>query len=458
MSRKVYRGIFGFLLFIGGLYMVLKSNHYLESKDSQVEYVRINDVDVSLIFEQSDLLPVGEIRLVFQGAGSMYDAINAKDVIANPKNTKEAKAGLANLASGLLNEGTYTLGNIAFADKLESKAITLNVGSGMQTLSFELSFLKEQQDFALSCLVDLLKDPNITQESLAKLKDITKATILRKENDFDYVAHTNLDAIFFENTPMEYPSMGDIASVDSITLEDIQQYLRQNLVLNRLIIVAGGDMQQQELKDQLTKELSFLPVGTKVAKPSITPRKTPKEIVVTKQTQQAYIHFASPFYAKTTENYKTKVMSFVLGSSGFGSRIMEEVRVKRGLAYSAYFSITGGSDVVNYGVGYLQTGLDSKDEALKVVQEVMQEFVSNGITQDELDSAKAFILGSEPLGEETLSQRLQAKFMNYMRNMPLDSHKQDIAKISHLSLKEMNDFIAKHPEILQLSVSIVQDK
>ena len=136
MSRKVYRGIFGFLLFIGGLYMVLKSNHYLEPKDSQVEYVRINDVDVPLIFEQSDLLPVGEIRLVFQGAGSMYDAINAKDVVANPKNTKEAKAGLANLASGLLNEGTYTLGNIAFADKLESKAITLNVGSGMQTLSF----------------------------------------------------------------------------------------------------------------------------------------------------------------------------------------------------------------------------------------------------------------------------------------------------------------------------------
>ena len=148
-------------------------------------------------------------------------------------------------------------------------------------------------------------------------------------------------------------------------------------------------------------------------------------------------------------------MSFVLGGSGFGSRIMEEVRVKRGLAYSAYFSIIGSSDVINYGTGHLQTGLDSKDEALSVVREVMREFVENGITQDELDSAKAFILGSEPLREETLSQRLDAKFGNYFKGLPLDNHKRDIQKIANLTLDEINTFIKSHKEILDLSVSVV---
>lgn len=456
MPKKFYVGVFGFLIFIGGLYMVLKSNNYIESEDSALEYVQINGVNVPLIFEQSDLLPVGKIELVFEGGGSIYDALNAKDALPNPKNAKEAKAGLAHLASAVLNEGTRELGNIAFADKLESKAITLDVGTGAQTLSFDVSFLREHKDFALACLVDLLKNPNTTQESLVKVKEITKATILRKANDFDYVARTNLNAIFFENTPMEYPSMGSEESVDSITLGDIEQYLSQNLVLERLIIVAGGDMEIKELKEQLAKELSFLPLGTKPTKPHIKPRTTPKEIIAHKQTKQAYIHFASPFGAKVKENYKTKVMSFVLGASGFGSRIMEEVRVKRGLAYSAYFSIIGGSDLVNYGVGYLQTGLDSKDKAMKVVQEVMREFIDKGITQEELDAAKAFILGSEPLSEETLSQRLNAKLMNYMRNLPLDNHKKDIAKISRLSLKEINDFIAKRAEILELSISFVE--
>ena len=60
--------------------------------------------------------------------------------------------------------------------------------------------------------------------------------------------------------------------------------------------------------------------------------------------------------------------------------------------------------------------------------------------------------------EETLSQRLNVKLMNYMRNLPLDNHKKDIAKIAHLSLKEINDFIAKHPEILKLSISFVEEQ
>ena len=95
---------------------------------------------------------------------------------------------------------------------------------------------------------------------------------------------------------------------------------------------------------------------------------------------------------------------------------------------------------------------------LSVEKPVMQEFIDKGITQEELDAAKAFLLGSEPLGEETLSQRLNVKLMNYMRNLPLDNHKKDIAKIAHLSLKEINDFIAKHPEILKLSISFVEEQ
>ena len=82
----------------------------------------------------------------------------------------------------------------------------------------------------------------------------------------------------------------------------------------------------------------------------------------------------------------------------------------------------------------------------------------NCLKQAELDSAKAFILGSEPLGEETLSQRLNAKLINYLRDLPLDTHKQDIAKISSLGLDEINAFIKQHKEITNISFSIVQAK
>jgi len=157
------------------------------------------------------------------------------------------------------------------------------------------------------------------------------------------------------------------------------------------------------------------------------------------------------------QEYKAKVAAFILGSSGFGSRLMEEIRVKRGLAYSAY-----GRIVLNrsssYFSGYLQTKLESQEEAKKVVLEVCEEFVKKGVTQKELDDAKMFLLGSEPLRNETLSQRLSRAFNEYYKGLGLGFSKKQLELIEELKLKDLNEFIAKHPELLKLSFAIVTDK
>ncbi len=134
-----------------------------------------------------------------------------------------------------------------------------------------------------------------------------------------------------------------------------------------------------------------------------------------KDTKQAYIYFGAPYFMEvnSTKRVYGKIASFILGSSGFGSRMMEEIRVKRGLAYSAYSRF-----IVNkthsYFSGYLQTKLESADEAKKVVKELVKNFIQNGVTQEELESAKKFFLGSEPLRNETLSQKINRDFRNFM--------------------------------------------
>lgn len=448
---RVFVFIIGIFIVAGGVFIMLKSDKNIEG----VEFVEINGIKVPLIFEKSELLPIGSVQFIFNGGGSAYDWQNASQNFSefSAQDSVQAKAGLASLAASLLNAGTKELGSVGFAEKLESKAVSLRAQTSTRTLSFNLSFLTEYKDFALDCLVELLHSPNATDEEFSKVKTLANTAILAKQNNFDYIAGVNLNKIFFAGTPLGFERT--IESIESLRLSDITQYLHNTIALNRLIIVAGGDMDKEELKQDLRTRLTSLPKGSTVDKPIIKPERNLHYIESKKPTQQAYIYFSSPFNADVSEAYKTKVMSFVLGGSGFGSRIMEEVRVKRGLAYSAYFSIIGSSDVINYGTGHLQTGLDSKDEALSVVREVMREFVENGITQDELDSAKAFILGSEPLREETLSQRLDAKFGNYFKGLPLDNHKRDIQKIANLTLDEINTFIKSHKEILDLSVSVV---
>ncbi|MDX1295916.1 MAG: insulinase family protein, partial [Sulfurimonadaceae bacterium] len=171
-----------------------------------------------------------------------------------------------------------------------------------------------------------------------------------------------------------------------------------------------------------------------------------------------YLYFGSPYAMKVgdDENHMARVATYVLGTGGFGSRLMEEIRVKRGLAYSAYARVSI-SKSNSFFMGYLQTKNESLEEARSTVKEVIADFVEKGITQAELEQAKKFLLGSEPLRVETLSQRLNRTFMEYYKGEELGHSKKELEKIRALELDDLNRFIAKHKEILELSYAIVTD-
>jgi predicted Zn-dependent peptidase len=133
---------------------------------------------------------------------------------------------------------------------------------------------------------------------------------------------------------------------------------------------------------------------------------------------------------------------------------MEEIRVKRGLAYSAYSRLSVAK-TNTYFSGYLQTKLETEAEAKKTVVDVIDTFVRDGVTQSELDQARKFLLGSEPLRVETLSQRLGRTFSEYYQGKPLGYSLQELELIRTLTLDELNDFIKRHAEIKNLSYAIV---
>ena len=108
--------------------------------------------------------------------------------------------------------------------------------------------------------------------------------------------------------------------------------------------------------------------------------------------------------------------------------------------------------------GYLQTKLSTQDEAKDLIQSVVDDFVKNGITQKELDDTKKFLLGSEPLRTETLSQRLGRAYNDYYYDRPLDFAKQQLEKIESVTLEEVNSFIKAHKELSDITFSIVTKK
>jgi len=406
-----------------------------------LDSIKVNGVSIPIIFEKETHLPIVNAQIILRCSGSIEDG---------------KQSGLARLTASILGEGTKKLGSVAFSEKLEERAIHLSTHAGFETFVFEISSLKEQFPYAMTMLKDLLVDPNFTEESLSKVKDQTLGMLSSKESDFDYVANVNLKKLIYKDTPMQEPTAGDSESVKALNLDDVTHFYHEHIDLSNLVIVAGGDIDINAFKKELTAVLETLPVGSKRKLMHFDANGDENNVTVHKKTEQAYIYFGAPLDINSSDSndYKSKVASFILGESGFGSRLMEAVRVKKGLAYSVY-SRYGINKSHSAFTGYLQTKNENLKDAERIVKKVIDNFVKNGATADELEQAKKFLLGSEPLRNETLSQRLNRAFFEYYRGFKLGHSKEVLNKIETLSLRDLNDFIKKHQEITKLSFSVV---
>ncbi|SFV64362.1 Zinc protease-like protein [hydrothermal vent metagenome] len=402
--------------------------------------IKIEKTEVPFIFEEDKNLPIISMQLIFKNSGTLTDT----------------KDGLVKLTAKLLNEGTKKDGSVGFATKLESKAITLSTHAGAETFVIELGSLKSEFAEGIKLIKELIKDPNYTKETLEKIKTQTIGILKRKESDFDYISTLAMKGMVFPNTPLAKASLGTVESVKSIGLDDIKKHITEHLGLQNAIVVMGGDINQTEASTMAKDVLSQLPSVKSIDIKPMTPigKEQIKETKV--KSEQAYIYFGAPFSVayNSKERHLSQVASFILGSGGFGSRIMEDIRVKKGLAYSAYtrFIINKSH---SYFFGYLQTKIESGEEAVKSVKEVVKLFLDKGVTKEELESAKQFILGSEPLRNETLSQRLGRAFQEYYTDRPLGSTVENLKLIEKMTLDELNSFIKRHKEIDKISFSVV---
>lgn len=384
---------------------------------------------VPLVYELDESLKLVSLHLVFKNAGKIACKI----------------PGTAYLLARILEEGAK--GDADFCKKLEIKGIELSAQTGTESFSISLLCLKEHFAYALNMLNELLSAPKFEPECFELVKTKTLGYISASKSNLDHQAKLMLNKLIFENHPFSFSKHGDEESLAKLTLSDIKSFFKENLILENLFIVLGGNAKVEELKLDFTNRGEQKHFGNAYIQSDLH-----KELKM--PSEQAYIYFAAPFYVAGDKHYKAKVATFILGSSGFGSRLMEEIRVKRGLAYSAYAKNT--FSLYKSGVfGYLQTKNENKDKAVELVKKIFFDFTSHGIKKAELESAKNFLLGSESLAKETLFKRLNIAQHEHYMGYKLGHTDRDLESIKALSLKELNAFIAAHTEICSLSFAVI---
>ena len=378
-----------------------------------------------LIYEKNNL-GRSVFELIFKNTGSIY-----------------AKDGVANMTAYMLNKRGTLQKKENFYKDLEEKAVNLNIAASKEFTTISLTFLNEKKNFAIKKLLELLTNPNFTIEALQKSKKELLAKKAQLKNNYDYIANINLFKTIFKDTPLEHPVIGD--NIENISLNDIKEHF-SFFSKESVVFINGGE------KIDINQFLEILP--SKEMKKNLFFKPKQGNITQKEEVEQSYIYFASEYDISNEELFLAKTATFILGAGGFGSRMMEEIRVKRGYAYSAYAQ---NEFQKSYTIlkGHLQTKLENTEESLDLVKSLINDFVDKGVSEEELIQAKNFLIGSEPLRNETLSQRLLRKFKEYYFDLPKDYYTKELELIKNIKLDELNNFIKKHQEIKKLSFSIV---
>lgn len=356
---------------------------------SPMPEVRRFQWDNGLIFIASEQrhLPMIYLRLLIPG-GSRRDP--------------QGKEGLAYLTAASLASGTHTHTALEISQALDFMGASLisNCDEDFSTLS--LKVLKKDLNQGVEWFGDVLLRPSFPQEEMAKKKNEIHAAIQAEKDDPGQVAQRAFLEALFGNTPYGSPPQGKETSIPGINREDAVNHYRTFYRPNNAILVAVGDFDTGQLQSFLKKSLegwASAPLPEENFRADF-PRSRKVVLRDMNITQANIVLGMRGIQRSSPDYYPLSIMNYILGGGGFASRLMEEIRTRRGLAYSVHSAV----DARKYS-GSLQIELQTKNEsareaidlALQEVRKIRQAPVSPG----QLEGARQYLTGSYPLRLDT---------------------------------------------------------
>ena len=330
------------------------------------------------------------------------------------------KRGAINLMTGLLEEGAGDMDARAFAREAEGLASSFRFNVGDDSLSVSTRFLVENQDASVALLKQALQNPRFDPEAIERVRGQVLSGIRSSAKDPNDIARKTMDGLLYGEHPYATSLSGTEESVAALTRDDLIAAHAAVLAQDRIYIGAVGDITPEALGLLLDELLGDLPETGAPMPPRATVTVPSGITVVDFPTPQSVALFAQKGISQKDDDFfAATVLNQVLGGGSFESRLMDEVREKRGLTYGVY-SYLAPMDLAETYQGSVSSANDRIGEAVSVIQDEWSKMAGQGVTEQELDDAKTYITGSYPLrfdGNQTIAGILVGM---QMLDLPID--------------------------------------
>ena len=307
------------------------------------------------------------------------------------------KEGLAELASGLLDEGAGDIDSAAFQQQLTDNGIDYSFDASRDAFTGQMRMLTDQRDLAFRLLHLSLTKPRFDSEPVERIRQQLLVEVDDELSDPSTIGARAISRTMFKGHPYGRPGLGTIDSLRTITAADLHGFVADHFTRDRLHLVVVGDITPDQLKPLLDATFGDLPAKSSlppVADAAIT---APGGVmVVDRDIPQSIINFAQRGIKRDDPDFfAAYVANYILGGGGFSSRLMTEVREKRGLAYGIDTDLL---TLDHAGViwGQVQTVNKRAADTIGIIRAEWQKMKQAGPTSAEVAAAKTYLLGSYP--------------------------------------------------------------
>ena len=365
------------------------------------------------------------------------------------------KRGATSLMVSLLEEGAGERDARAFAKAAEELAASFSYNVSDDAVSISAQFLTENRDAALALLRDSLIAPRFDADAVERVRQQMLSGIASDERDPQAIAGRAFDSRVFGDHPYGQPMDGTTASVTALTRDDLIAAHAGALARDRIHVGAVGDITAGDLAALLDALFAGLPdTGAPLPGPADVALDGGTHVVAF-ETPQSVVRFAQPGIDRDDPDFFAAfVLDHILGGGGFESRLMQEVREKRGLTYGIYTYLMD-KDQAQLWAGSVATANDRVAETVAVVREEWQRMLDTGPTEDELADAITYLTGSYPLRFDGNGPIANIIVAMQMEGLPIDYVATRNAKVEAVTMDDVRRVAARLMDPARLTFVVV---
>jgi zinc protease len=312
------------------------------------------------------------------------------------------KQGVTYFLSGMLDEGAGPLDSEAFRRRRDELSARIGFETSADYFSGSFQTLTENRDASFDLLRLALTEPRFDPEPFERVRNQILLGFRDDQQDPEQIAFDDWRKRIFSDHPYSRNGHGTVEGINAVSAADLRSRKEELFSRDKLLVVAVGDIDAATLGRLLDRTFGSLPAtGRPADLPQAVLARGPSLNIIDRDIPQSVIQFGQPSILRSDPDFiAAYVMNDILGGSGFGSRLTDEIREKRGLTYSVYTQLFP----LRYGAAMLggaATRNDRAGETVELIKSEMKRFATEGPTQAELDDAKTYLTGSYALRFDT---------------------------------------------------------